>query len=155
MTIGIFIYSQTKNTLSITERIHEKLDQNHHEATLVHIKTQDGKPFKKEDIRFQSLPDHRHYDTFVIESPVHAFSVSLPMSAFLKQIDAFEQKKIILFVTQRLARPWMGGNQAISLMKDLCISKEGRVIGSHIINWNSQQKDKQISYLIESTSALV
>jgi flavodoxin len=149
MKIGLIIYSQTGNTLSVARKIEEKLIAANQTATLEKIKIEgDAKPGDK-NIKFESIPDTTQYDAIIFGSPVQAFSLSAPMSAYLSQLKSLQGKKIALLVTQHFPFPWMGGNRAVRQMKKLCESKGAEISGSGIVNWHKASRQQLIDEVVD------
>jgi hypothetical protein len=75
------------------------------------------------------------------------------MGAYLEQIPSLEDKKIACFVTKGAPFKWTGGNRAISIMKKICESKGGTIVGTDIVVWRGDI-DKKINELIRIFSVL-
>ena len=147
MKIGVFVYSQTGNTLSVAEKLCEKLKADGQNATLERI-TIVGDPkgdVKKVAFDRRPLPDG--YDAVIFAGQVHAFHLSAPMAAYLSGIGSLEGKKTACFVTQSSAA-WLGGNRAIKKMIQLIGEKGGGASGSGIINWSNKKRGEQIDGLV-------
>jgi flavodoxin len=147
--IGIVIYSQTGNTKSVAGQLQEKLLASGHGADIIPLQVVgEVKPGMK-DIQFHSLPGVEQYDVLVFGSPVQAFSLSSVMSSYLSQVDSLKRKNVALLVTQFFPYPFMGGNQAMSRMKQICEEKGAQVCGSQIINWSKRSRDQNIVKSVE------
>jgi NAD(P)H dehydrogenase (quinone) len=154
MKIGIIVYSQTENTYSVAERIHEKLLADGHETKLEKVIPKgEGRPGIK-NVEFESQPDVDDYDAVIFGSPVQAFSLAAPMNAYLNQISSLEDKQIACFVTKGLPFHRTGGNQAIGQMKKICQSKGGTIIGTGIVVWRGG-REKEINELLDKFSVLL
>ena len=142
MNIGMIIYSETGNTLSVAEKLKKRLVASGHTVTIERV-TVDGnrRQQRSADITFGSVPDTTPYDALVFGSPVQAFSLSLPMAGYLKQAGSLDGKQVACLVSQAFPYPWMGGNRAIRQMKKLCESKGVSIIGSGIVNWAKWRRD--------------
>jgi hypothetical protein len=64
------------------------------------------------------------------------------MTSYLSQITSLQGKKVACFVTEFFPFPWMGGNQAIGQMKEICESKGATVSASGVVNWTLHRKQK-------------
>ena len=84
----------------------------------------------------------------ILGAPVHAFSLSRVMMAYLEQLTSLGEKKVYCFVTQGLPKPWLGGNRAIKTMKRLCTEKGAEPFKTGVVNWNSKQKNAQIEDIV-------
>lgn len=153
MKIGIVVYSQTGNTYQVAEKLQETLLDKGHSVNIERINVADEKQRDLNKIQVLSIPDLSAYDALVFGSPVHAFSLSHPMTAFMSQIPTLQDKKITCFVTKGLPLNGTGGNQAIGVMKKICESKGGDVCGSGIIVWK-KDRENQIAKLTEEMCRL-
>lgn len=154
MKIGIIIFSNTGNTLSLAERIGDTLKKGRHTVRIEQITT-DGDPQKMgNDIKFNNIPKTDPFDAIIFGSPVWAFSLCPVMKEYLSKMDPLKGKKIALFTTKMIPFHWMGGNNAISQMKKLVGSRGGRVIGSGIVAWNKKGPAKNVDDVIDNISGL-
>jgi len=145
MNIGIMVYSETGNTLSVAEKLREKLVAAGHTAAIERV-TVDGDPRKMGvGVAFGVMPDTTPYDALVFASPVHGFSLSLPMAGYLKQVSSLDGKAVACLVSHALPYPWMGGTRAIRQMAAICESKGARMCGSGIVNWMRSSRDQEIA----------
>jgi len=58
MNIGIIVYSQTGNTLSIAKKLEEKLSAAGHSATLEEVKVVGERKQGDREFRLETLPGH-------------------------------------------------------------------------------------------------
>lgn len=70
MNIGIIVYSQTGNTLSVAERVEKVLKEAGHTARVEKIEVE-GEGYA---VRLTSAPDVAPYDAVIFATPVHGFS---------------------------------------------------------------------------------
>jgi NAD(P)H dehydrogenase (quinone) len=153
MKIGIIVHSQTEHTYSVAQKLREKLISVGHEAYVERvIPVGDVAPGAK-DIKFENKPDSQLYDALIFGAPVHAFSLSPAMKAYLEQLPSLQNKIIACFVTKGAPFKWTGGTRAIGQMKKICNSLGGEVSGTGIIVWNSK-RDKEIDKLIDKLTRL-
>ncbi len=152
METGIIVYSHTGNTLSVAEKLQTALSQNGHKSTIEQITVQEGydpnKDFSK--FTFDYIPGPAKYDSIIFASPVMAFSLCPVMKRYLKQIPDLQEKLVALLVTQHLKFSWMGGNRAIRQMKRLIKTKNPSIKGSAIVHWSAENRDEQITGVVES-----
>lgn len=153
MKIGIVVYSQTEHTYSVAQKIQEALSTRGHSVNIERIDVKNEKERDINKIQIINGPDISKYDALIFGSPVHAFSLSLVMTAMLSQIKSLEGKKVACFVTKGLPLKGTGGNQAISKMKGICESKGGVFCRSEIVIWN-KDKEKQIAKVAEELGRL-
>lgn len=154
MNIGIIVHSQTGNTLSVAKELKKVLLGAGHSVSIekmiaVHDREQD---FRK--VKLIIIPQHSSFDALIFGAPVRGFSLSPVMKAYLSQIETLQGKKVECFVTEFFPFPWMGGNQAIRQMKEICESKGAEVIETGIVNWSSRSRNDKIDYLAKEQSTL-
>lgn len=152
MKIGIMVHSQTGNTLSVAERLLERLLKEGHAADLKKII-----PFRESDprpeaVQFQSKPPVEGYDALIVAAPVWGFSLSAVMRAYIAQMDLTKKPVIAGFVTHAFPFPWMGATRAIKQMVNLSHGKGLRVAATGIINWSRKDREQQILAMIEHFS---
>lgn len=153
MKVGLIVYSQTGNTLSVAEKIKKRLEAAGHVVNLERVVSDNENPSVAGKVLLKG-PDPSAYEGLVFAAPVQAFSLAEVMSAYLKQVPALEGKKTACFVTQQFPRPWMGGNRAIAKMKMLCAAKGTEVCGTGIVNWGNEKRLQMIDDVVESIGAL-
>lgn len=154
MKIGIVVYSQTGNTLSVAEKLKDLLAAKGHAVSIERIATMGGIPKDKKDIRFEKLPDLTKFDALVLAAPVQAFSLNPVMAAYLPLLPSLSGKKIACFATKQFANDWTGGSKAIAMMTKAIEGQNGKVCGSGIVGWKSKQREKDIDELVEKLSCL-
>lgn len=144
MNVGIIIYSQTGNTLSVAEKLKEVLLAKGHTAVIERVEAENDAPNSKQPPRLTKAPDPSAYDAVYFGAPVHAFSLCPVMKLYLAQLPQLRHKPVSCFVTQHLKKPWMGGNRAIRQMRALCGDKGATNRESGIVNWTAPGRDAQI-----------
>ena len=149
MKIGIIVYSQTGNTLSVLEDIKKKLEKKDHEVTIEKI-TIKGEPEPMKPVKFTHVPDTSTYDALIFGAPVHAFYLTMPMDQFLKENANMKGKKVVCLTTQAFPFAWMGGNRVIGQMTAICKSKGAKVLGTGIVNWMGEGRRKKIQKKVVS-----
>ncbi len=154
MKIGIIVYSQTGNTLSVARKLQEKLSEAGHSATVEQIKTVGAEQSNPREIKFEALPDISQYDALVFSGQVQAFSLSPAMKSYLSQVPSLQGKRAACLVTQHLPYPWLGGNRAISQMKKICESKGGEICETGIVNWSNKKRENMITDVVEKLSQI-
>jgi len=154
MNIGIIVYSQTGNTLSVAKKLEEKLSSAGHSATLEQVKVVGERNQGDRNFQLETLPDTGPYDALVFGSAVEAFSLSLVLTTYLKQIESLQGKKVACLVTQFFPYPWMGGNRAIRQMRKLCEAKGATICGLGIVNWIRSRREKTTTKAVDQLSKL-
>jgi flavodoxin len=150
MRIGIIIYSETGNTLSVAQGIIERLTAAGNVAVLERV-SPIGKPNPSvKQVSYERIPDLGVYDAFVFGSPVQAFSLALGMSRFIPQLSALNGKRAAVFATQQLPFAWLGGNRALSQMGALLKEKGASVYNAGSVNWSSKARQDQIESVIDN-----
>jgi flavodoxin len=151
MKVGIILYSQTGNTLSVAERLKESISKNHN-VTIERIEVEDKSIPRKNPYKLSILPNVDNYDILIFGSLVEAFSLSPVTKDYLKQINSLKNKKVLLYVTEHFPKPWMGGNHAIKQMKKIVLEKEGNIIDSGVINWKNKKREDMTNDLVNRFS---
>ena len=154
MNIGIIVYSWSGNTLSVAEKLQEKLSAAGHSVALEQVSVVGERKRGDRKFELETLPSVEPYDAVVFGSAVEAFSLSPVLTAYLKQIGSLEGKKVACLVTQALPYPCMGGNRAIRQMRKLCQSKGATVAGSGVVNWAKSRRDRTTTRAVGRLSGL-
>ena len=155
MKIGIIVYSQTGHTLSVAEKLKEKLVVAGHSTEIEQVTVTGGRKAGGRTFQLETRPDVAQYDALVFGSAVEAFSLSPVMRSYLTGIDSLQGKQVACLVTQFFSYPWMGGNRAIRQMRGLCVSKGAKLSGSAVVNWCRFRRAKTTARAIEDlTQAL-
>jgi hypothetical protein len=152
MKIGIVVYSQTGHTLSVAEKLKEKLASAGHSVDLKLIAVVGGRKSGERDFQFEALPDLSTYEGLVFGSAVEAFSLSPVLSRYLQQIESLQGKAVSCLVTQQFPFPWMGGNHAIRQMRRTCEKKGAAVRTSGIVNWAKSRRESTMAKAVERLS---
>jgi flavodoxin len=147
MKIGIIVYSQTGNTLSVAERIKENLLQDGNIVSIERVIAETNDPGNLE-IKLKSIPNINTYDVIVLGSPVQGFSLAPVMKKYLEQITNLNNKKVICYATQHFPYSWMGGNRAISQMEKECRKTSEDIYNAGVVNWSSKEKENKINNVI-------
>lgn len=148
MKIGIIVYSETGHTLSVAEKLRQKLVSCGHEAVVEQVTPSGAERQDVRRIRYGVLPDVGKFDALVFASPVQAFALAPAMAAYLTYLPLLGGKKIACFVTKQLNSAWTGGNKAISMVRDVCEAKGAKICGTGFVSWKSRQREKDIDSLI-------
>lgn len=149
MNIGIIVYSQTGNTLSVAEKIKEKLAAHGHKVAIERIEIEGQPTARDPQIRIKSAPGVAPYDALVFGAPVQAFHLCAAMQAYMDQLPALNGKKVAVFITKGLKGAWTGGNGAIKKLKESCEGKGGQVGGTGMVFWADKNREQSIESLAE------
>jgi len=148
MKIGIIVHSKTGNTYSVVKKLKEELLTLGHTVNIERIEPVDGskKPY---------YPNISEYDALVFGCPVHGASMSQALSSYLSQITSLKDKRVACLVTELFPYAWMGGNRAISQMKNSCEAKGAIIVGTGVVNWKRLHREKAIDELITKLSSSI
>lgn len=150
MNIGIILYSQSGNTLSVAQKLQEKLMATGHTVNIEQITvTGDVSPGKRQ-FELTAIPAVDPYEGLVFATPVQAFSLNPVMAAYLEQLPSLKEKKFACLITKHLPFSWTGGKQAIAKMKNICTAKGASFLGAEIVVWSGSRRQQNIAKSIES-----
>lgn len=150
MRIGIVVYSETGNTLSVAQGIVDRLTAAGNVTVLERVKPV-GKPNPSaKEVTYESMPELSGYDALVFGSPVQAFSLALGMAKFIPQLKGLNGKRAAVFATQHLPFAWLGGNRAVSQMSSLLKEKGASPSNAGIVNWSGKARQDQIDSVIDN-----
>lgn len=152
MKVGIIVYSQTGNTLSVAERLRERLLEQGAVAEILRVAVEGGDYASKTPLKLVETPDPRGFDAVVFASPVQAFSLAQAMGLYLRQIPTVDAKKALFFTTQQLKKPWLGANHAIRQATALLKQKGVSVVCAGSVQWSSEKREEKIASLIDRFS---
>lgn len=153
MNIGLIVYSQTGNTLSVIETLRSKLAAAGHSATVERIEIE-GKYAPGQPVQLKTTPDPTPYDALVLAAPVQAFSLVGVIKPYLGKVGSIAGKPVACLTTQAFPYAWMGGNRAIRQMKALVEANGATVRGSGIVNWSRKTREQQIQEVTDSLCGL-
>lgn len=145
--VGIIVYSKTRNTLSVAEKIRDALTAAGNEVTLERFMAETEVGTNKL-IGLTAKPHCSGFDVLIFGSPVQAFSLDPAMTMYMHQTGAIQAKKTICFITQHLPKPWMGGNNAMRQLLALLKAKGVSAQKAGIVNWSGKTKDEQIKAVV-------
>ena len=155
MNIGIIVHSHTGNTYSVAERLMESLVKDGHFVSIEKLTAVNDKEQDVRKVMLTYSPQIDDYDALVLGAPVRGFALSPVMAAYLSHVPSMQGKVVECFVTEFFPYPWMGGNQAIKQMEEICELKGAIVLETGIVNWFSKHRKEQISSLIERQNEMV
>ena len=150
MKIGIFIHSKTGNTLSVAQRLQDKLISAGHATSIHRISAVNDEEVDFKKIELHDRPDVQGYDILVFGAPVRGFLLSATMQSYLTSIGSLKGRKTACFMTQAFPYPWMGGNRALKQLCKICTDKGANIFETGIINWsNAGKRETLIQALLE------
>lgn len=149
MKVGIVVYSQTGNTLSVAEKLRDKLAARGHGVSLERLSPTLADPKDLKSFRFDSLPDLSGYEAVVLAAPVQGFSLCRAMAAYLRELPDLSGRLVACFATKQLNSAWTGGSKALASMSEAAEAKGGRVCAAGFVCWKSRQREKDIEDLTE------
>lgn len=147
MKVGIIVYSQTGNTLSVALRLEEAMKASGHTVNIVRVEPENDK-VSAPVIKLKSVPDVSPYDVIIFASPVQGFSLAPVMKMYLSKVSGLNGKIVYCYVTQQLKKNWMGGNRAIKQITAACKAKGADIQSSGVVNWSSSIREEQISDIV-------
>lgn len=154
MNIGIIVHSKTGNTLSVAERLKERLEPDGNTVTIERVIPENDDPAAAAKSPLKESPDTTPYEMLIFAAPVWAFSLSTVMKKYLDQLPDLQGKKVNCFVTHQFPYAWLGGNRAISQMKKALSGKGVNVNETGVVNWSNKERERNISEVIEKLSKI-
>lgn len=148
MNIGIFVHSKTGNTLSVAQKLQDKLISSGHTASILRISATNDEEVDFKKIKLNDKPDVLGYDILIFGAPVRGFSLSAVMQSYLTSIESLEGRKTACFMTQSFPYPWMGGNRALKQLCKICIDKGANIYETGIVNWSNVSKRKILTEML-------
>ncbi len=149
MNIGLVVYSWSGNTLSVAERLKERLATVGHSVDLIQVQVIGERKRGAPDFELAALPDIGGYEALVFGAAVEAFSLSPVLAAYLKRIESLAGQQVACLVTQQFPYPWMGGHRAVRQMRKLCQAKGATIAGSAVVNWAASRREKTMAAAID------
>jgi NAD(P)H dehydrogenase (quinone) len=147
MKIGIIFYSHSGHTLSITEKLREKLTAAGYSVGIEQLETVGPLKLSDQTAELKAIPSVEVYDSLVIASPVHGGRLSSPMAEFLKKAPSLKDKQVVCLAAHFL--PYgMGAKQMIQLMKAACQAKGAQIIGAGDVPRLSLRQNKHIEDVV-------
>jgi multimeric flavodoxin WrbA len=153
MDIGIVVYSKTGNTLSVAKRVEEALRAAGHKVALERVEAENDQEKAAGNIRFSSLPDLSRYEALVFASPVQAFSLNPVMKAYLAKAGQLAGKKAACFLTMGFPAVWMGGRQAMGLLRNAMAEKKTVFCGEGIVCWSNKKRESMIDAIVKQLAS--
>lgn len=154
MNIGIIVYSQTGNTLSVAQKLKEKLISAGHTVNIEQITVTGEVSPGKRQFELTAIPTVDPYEGLVFATPVQAFSLNPVMAAYLEQLPSLHEKKFACLITKQLPFFWTGGKQAIAKMKGICTAKGADFLGAGFAIWSGSQRTQNIDNCVKDVSKL-
>ena len=149
MKVGIIIYSQTGNTISVAEKLREKLSKEDREVSLERISITGDSPKAGSKIVFENEPKVDPFDVIVFGAPVQGFNLAVVMKKYLEEIGDLKGKRVHLFTTKAISNKWTGGTGTIKKMKKLSEEKGAKVGETGIIFWKEKHRENMTNEVID------
>jgi NAD(P)H dehydrogenase (quinone) len=150
MKIGIIVHSKTGNSILVGQKLKDKLISDGHVVVLERVAAVDEEEMDPVKIKLKDLPSTEGYDILIFGAPVHGFSLSPVMRAYISQLKTLEGIKVGGFVTQFFPFKQLGGSHSIQQLIKLCESKGGKVFETGVINWSNKKREGQIDNLVDN-----
>jgi flavodoxin len=154
MRVGIIVYSHTGHTLTVAERLKERLSEIGHRVTLERLETVGPVSPSADTVELRTKPFVGGHDALVMGSPVRGGRMSAPMRSYLEQVPSLEGKRVACLVTGVFPAGW-GRNQTLAEMEQACKSKGAEVCGSGSVGWFSLRRKRRISRVVDRLSGLL
>jgi hypothetical protein len=155
MNIGVIIHSSTGTSLKFGRLIAGKLTEKGHKVEVIHLKV-DGEPRPgSTGFKITNIPDCKNFDSVLIGGPVIAFSASPVISMCLKSLKNISGKKVLPFVTHFFPLNSMGGNQALSQMKNAITSSGATALPGSIVPKMFHNQEKMMEQEAVKIAALL
>lgn len=149
MKIGIIVFSQTGNTLSVAQKLEEAIKAKGYDISIQRVEALSESP----NAPLKTIPDVTPYDALIFAAPVQAFSLAAVMKRYLSGLPNLSGKNVYSFVTQHFKKAWLGGNRALRQLAVVCRSKDAEVKKSGVINWSNPAREAQINGLVKELSS--
>jgi len=148
MKIVIVVYSETRNTYSVVEKIQARFHEDGHNVNIIELLVHDVKNNKK----LSSIPEIPTCDLLVFASPVQAFSVAVPMQEYMKNMNIPLNQKVNLLITQHFKKRWLGGNRALKQMRKYLSRFQANIEKEVDIHWSRNDRKTQIEAALKELS---
>lgn len=153
MNIGIMVYSRSGHTLSVAEKLRDRLAGDGHAVRLEEVKAPPGPPQPgRTDVPLETVPQIDAYDALVIGCPVWGGIPASPMAAYLEQLPTLAGKQVLCLATGVFPAGW-GRNQCLARLEAICEHKGAAVVGSGSVGWLSLRRGRQIARVVADLSA--
>lgn len=148
-TLGLIYHSYTGQTEEVLQETLLHFGDTGYQVILDKVIAADPHPSAK-DIALTHVPTVESYDRIVLATPVHAFSVPSVMKTYLQSVPSFEGKDVALLVTHHFPFKFLGGKQALKVLKKHVEALGGNVVLRHSIEWSSKHRSREIRRWIEA-----
>lgn len=155
MNVGVVVYSLTGNTLSVAEAVKASLISKGHSVRLEPIKAKNEDPKATGAVELTQVPALEGAQLVVLGGPVRGFSPAPIIKAYVDQLPDLHGLPVFLLVTHHFPFAFLGGNSAIAMTRKLIEAKNGRVIGSGVVNWSSKHRADNIQDVCAGALAAV
>jgi menaquinone-dependent protoporphyrinogen IX oxidase len=150
MNLGMIVYSLSGNTLSVAEKLKEKLSAAGHAVTLKRVETIGVATLQNEEAELKTQPAIETYDAVIFSTPVRGGKLPSPMERYLEQVPSLEKQNVALLVTGFFPVAGWGREQVITELKDACKSKGAQILGAASVGWFSLNRKQQIARAVDT-----
>lgn len=154
MKIGMVVYSNTGHTLSVAEKLREKLVAAGHAVTLTELETIVPLQMGDTTAELKTLPVIDNYDALVLATCVRGGTPAPPMRVYLEKVSSLADKPVVCLVTGVFPFANWGRDQTLAQMKALCEAKGAQVMATESVGWMSPGRGKAIHSVVERLARL-
>ena len=154
MDIGIIVYSRTGNTLSVAQKLKERLSSAGHAVTLERLEIVGPFNASATSVKLKAVPVIDKYEALVFSTSVQGGVPAPAMRGFLEQLGSLAGKQVVCLVTGFFPVAEWGRNQTVAQMTEICERKGATVSGSGSVGWFSLRRNRQIATVVASLSAM-
>jgi flavodoxin len=145
MNVGVVVYSLTGNTFSVAEAVKSTLIKAGLSVRFETIKAKNEDPNASGPVELTQNPSVSDHQILILGGPVRGFSTAPIVKAYIEQLPDLNGKPVFLFVTHHFPLAFLGGNSALGMTRKLIEAKNGRVIGTGVVNWTSKHRSDNIA----------
>jgi hypothetical protein len=149
MNVGIVVYSLTGNTFEVAESIKAALRAAGHTVSFETIKARNEDPNDTGPVELTQIPPVDGMACVVLGGPVRGFATAPIVKAYVEHLPDLKGLPVFLLVTHHFPFAFLGGNTAIGMTRKLIEAKNGRVIGSGVVNWSSKHRADNIQTIVK------
>ena len=153
MNIGIFVNSKTGNTLSVAEKLRERLLALGHTVALERVVASNDGEMDINKIVISNPPSTQGYDLLVFAAPVNGFRLAFAMQAYLRL--AFARRQTAGWFSSRRHSHSPGWAVTVPQRHGKLVNCQRRYISATgVVNWRSPRTRILIAKTIENIVAI-
>ncbi|MFA5007020.1 MAG: hypothetical protein WC509_06110 [Candidatus Izemoplasmatales bacterium] len=141
MKIGIIFYSETGNTLGVCERARDILAGDGLDVAFIRLKADVVGNARS----LRGLPPAQDYDLVILGTPVHGFSLPIPVQQYLARAQFKEGVRLGVLATQFFKADWLGGTRTVNQAVAALSRFHPDVFGTAIVHVRSRRRDEQVN----------